>query len=124
MARLVDLGIGHACASFVVRTDQRELLATLGSAGGAPVADVLEDARHALLEASPDRVVRSPVGRCEVSGPIPLPGATSPDGPHTHLLPGPLALGHELPVGLALPTGLMPAATFYGPPGWEAAART
>jgi hypothetical protein len=61
--------------------------------------------------------VITPLGRIEVWSPIPSDGASSPDGPHTHLLPGLLATGRELPDGHALPADVAPAAAFHPPPG-------
>ena len=61
-----------------------------------------------LLAASPDRVVSSPVGRIEVSGPI---QRAVPSGPHTHLLPDLLAQERLLEPGFALPEGYVACAT-------------
>lgn len=60
----------------------------------------------AIARASPTRILVSGVARLEVHQPIPPPGGRSPDGLHTHLLPGHLAQGLARPPGLALPDGL------------------
>ena len=115
---LVDLAVGHGPAAFCVRTDDPELGRRLRSLEGAPWRATLEEIGHALVAASPDRVVTSPLGRIEVYGPIPPAGGESPDGPHTHLLPALLATGRELPPGVTLPADLAPAVAFHPPPGW------
>jgi hypothetical protein len=65
------------------------------------------------LEHSPTRVVETALGRIEVATPIPPPGGKSPDGPHTHLLPGHLALMRATPAGVDLPEAYSLCATFY-----------
>jgi hypothetical protein len=116
---LVDLGLGHRAASFAVRAEDGHLLDLLRRVAGQPWPAALDVVGEALVAASPVRVVRTALGRAEVSTSIPLPGAGSPSGPHTHLLPPQLELGRELPVGLSLPPGLAPAGTFHPPPGWD-----
>jgi hypothetical protein len=117
---LVDLGLGAKAASFCVRVDIDELRSMLHAAEGETLQQLLDTNGADLLRLSPTRVVRSAVGRVEVRSPIPPPTGVSPDGPHTHLLPGDLALDRELPIGLELPTGWTTGAVFYPPPGWSA----
>lgn len=113
---LVDLAVGHATAAFCVRTGDPELQKRLRALQGAPWSAALADLGDALVTASPDRVVRTPLGRIEVYGPIPPVGARSPDGPHTHLLPRLLSRGRELPPGVDLPADLAAAAVFHPQP--------
>ena len=117
-AVLVDLGLGRAGVRFCVRSADASLLAALRAVEGLGWRDVLDRVGPILVERSPHRVVESAIGRIEVWGRIPRPDEASPDGNHTHLLPGLLELGLDLPTGLALPPGFAPAATFYPPPGW------
>lgn len=129
---LVDLGIGHESAAFCTRAPEGELLDRLRGVAGHAWSEALAELGPALTAASPDRVVRTALGRAEVRSPIPPPGGESPTGPHTHLLPALLELGRELPVGLALPPGWAPAGTYHPPrppapavgPGTPAADRT
>jgi len=116
---LVDLAAGHAAAAFCIRTGDAALLAALGTVEGAGWREALEVAGPAVLAASPHRVVTTPLGRIEVWAAIPPEQGTSPDGPHTHLLPALLATGRELPAGHRLPADVAPAAAFHPPPGWR-----
>jgi hypothetical protein len=79
--------------------------------------EVLAAAGAAIVEAGPTRVVETGLGRAEIDAPIPPPGGRSPEGPHTHLLPGALALGRDLPPGIDLPDAYVPAAMFFGAGG-------
>jgi hypothetical protein len=114
----VDLAVGHATAAFCVRTGDADLGKRLRAIEGATWSDALADVGHALVVASPHRIVTTSLGRIEVYSAIPPHDAGSPDGPHTHLLPALLATGRELPAGVELPDGLAPAAAFHAPPGW------
>jgi len=116
---LVDLAVGRAAAAFCIRTGDAALLTRLRAVEGSTWPDALAAVGPAVVAASPHRVVSTPVGRIEVWNPIPPDQGTSPDGPHTHLLPALLATGRELPAGHKLPAGLAPAAAFHPPPGWR-----
>lgn len=110
---LFDLGLGSPAARFMVRTGDAALIARLRALAGAGVADLLREAGAALVAASPVRVVESALARAEVTAPIPPPGGVSPEGCHTHLLPGALALGRETPPRLDLPAAYAAAAIFH-----------
>ncbi|MEM8665587.1 MAG: DUF1289 domain-containing protein [Pseudomonadota bacterium] len=112
-AILFDLGLGHASVRFMVRTRDPALIDCLEALEGAPLEKLLAVAGQTLVEASPDRVVETPRSRVEVTTAIPPPGGQSPVAPHTHLLPGALALGRLLPPGIACPAGFAPAALIY-----------
>jgi Family of unknown function (DUF6925) len=116
---LIDLGVGHACMSFYVRTADTDLVAQLRAVEGSTWRDALHRAGAAIVDRSPHRVVTTPLGRVEVYSEIPPPGGASPEGPHTHLLPAELELGRELPIGVMLPPDLAVAAAFHPPPGWS-----
>jgi len=110
---LFDLGLGREHMRFAVRSAVPELNAVLRQAAGLPFDAVLKTCGMALLEHSPTRVVETALGRIEVSAPIPAPGGKSPDGPHTHLLPGHLALQRATQAGVDLPDAYALCATFY-----------
>jgi hypothetical protein len=112
---LFDLGLGRAAVSFGVRTADRAVLALLRQVAGTPWSEAQHVIGTALAEASPTRVLRTAAARAEVRSAIPPPGATSPDGAHTHLLPALLELDRDLPAGLLLPDGFVPAAVYAGP---------
>jgi hypothetical protein len=108
-----DLGLGRGGLRFCVRGSSPELRDKLNQASGLPLSDVLQAAGATIVKHSPARVVESPLGRAEIYTSIPPPGGQSPDGPHTHLLPGPLASGRATPPGIDLPPVYALGATFY-----------
>jgi hypothetical protein len=115
---VVDLAVGHAAAAFCVRTGDAVLGDRLRAVEGTTWREALDRVGPAVVAASPHRVVTTPLGRVEVWAPIPPEQGTSPEGPHTHLLPALLATGRELPPGVDLPPDVAPAAAFHPPPGW------
>ncbi|WP_395016995.1 DUF1289 domain-containing protein [Dongia sp.] len=119
---LFDLGLGRDHMRFLLRSASPALDAALNAAVGLPLDAVLQRCGKLLLESNPTRVVESPLGRIEVATPIPPPGGKSPDGPHTHLLPGHLALQRATPTDVDLPEAYALCATFYprNPPEYEA----
>ncbi|HTT79769.1 MAG TPA: DUF1289 domain-containing protein [Stellaceae bacterium] len=100
--RLFDLGVSRSIIAFCVRTGEPALIAALRQADGRNLFDPAIGLVPALLANSPNRVVVSPIGRIEVSGPI-LDSDRA--GPHTHLLPELLAHRGEHEPGFALPEG-------------------
>lgn len=110
---LFDLGLGREHMRFAVRSADPVLNAALRDAVGLSFDALLQRCGKALLERNPTRVVETPLGRIEVATPIPAPGGKSPDGPHTHLLPGHLALQRATPAGVDLPEAYALCATFY-----------
>jgi hypothetical protein len=80
---------------------------------GTPWPENLGRIGKTVLEASPVRVVDAPCARAEVDVAIPLPGGVSPEGPHTHLLPGHIAQGFDTPPTVPLPKGYLLSALFY-----------
>ncbi len=120
---LVDLAVGHPAAAFCIRTGDAALVARLRAAEGATWRAAIETVGPGIVAASPHRVVVTALGRIEVWNPIPPDQGTSPDGPHTHLLPALLATGRELPAGHTLPPDLAPATAFHPPPGWRTPGR-
>jgi hypothetical protein len=111
-ALLFDLGLGLANCDFCVRTSDAALIDALAHAEGSVL---LENATLvvALKRSSPQRVVRWRAGRIEVFQDIAPDGGRSPDGPHTHLLPGLLRKGRTHDVGAGIPDGWLPCVTLY-----------
>lgn len=116
---LFDLGVGAACARFMVRTADPALIAALREALGQPLLDAPGLVTE-LVARSPDRVVVTPIGRIEIDSPIGQPGHV---GPHTHMLPALLALRREIDPGLDLPPDYAPCASFHPAEATAAAAR-
>ena len=110
---LVDLGIGRTAGAFMIRSADPEVLGLIDTIVGLDWRDASSVTRAQLIEASPTRVVQSPIGRIEVFAPIPAADQESPDGAHTHLLPGDLARGEDLPFGIQIPKGFVPGAVHF-----------
>lgn len=113
-AVLVDLGVGAPHLAACVRTSDAALLASLREVEGRPLAEAGAVA-GLLVAAGPHRVFRTAVARLEVFTPIPPPDGTSPDGPHTHLLPRLLAHGRTHAATDPIPPGRAPGATLHLP---------
>jgi len=111
--QIFDLGFGRKEARFCVRCGPGAALDALVSECGARIDEALPRIGATLVAESPARIVESALGRIEVMTPIPLPGGTSPAGPHTHLLPDHLATGRALPAGMDVPRAYLPGAIFY-----------
>lgn len=110
---LYDLGIGRAATWFGLRTGDRDLIARLDRVAGQPWQSAMAEIDGEVIERSPTRVVETALARAEISTPIPSDGEMSPEGPHTHLLPGLLAMGLETPPEIVLPEVFVPCAVFY-----------
>lgn len=109
---LFDLGLGLQTADFMVRTGDAALLRVLRRAQGFPWSDAVE-LQHAVVAASPVRVVASRLARIEVCNAIPTPDGASPQGPHTHLLPALLQQRRVHDANLPVPDGLWPCLCLY-----------
>jgi predicted Fe-S protein YdhL (DUF1289 family) len=100
--RLFDLGVSRSIIRFCVRTGESALIAALRHSCGSDLFDPAIGLVPVLLANAPDRVVISPIGRIEVSGPI---LHRDHKGPHTHLLSEVLARRPLPGAGFALPEG-------------------
>lgn len=107
-----DLGLGRRAARFSIRCPD-VLAARIAGHCGTPWPGHLHRIGTAVVEESPVRVIETPHLRAEVDAVIPPPGGRSPEGPHTHLLPEPIAQGFDTPPTLALPKGYILSALFY-----------
>jgi hypothetical protein len=112
-AVLFDLGLGTPTVEACVRTAEPELLDLLRAACGQPLFAPGSPVAAALVAAGPHRVFRTACGRIEVYVAIPPPDGRSPDGPHTHLLPGILRTGRTHTAAVAVPAGHLPCAHLY-----------
>jgi len=110
---LFDLGLGALQADLCVRIDDHDTAAQLRRHTGRSVFDPANPAMGLLLEANPHRVFISWIGRIEVYQPIPPPSGTSPDGPHTHVLPKLLKSGRTHAATEPIPDGWIPCAHLY-----------
>ena len=114
-AKLYDLGLGRKEGRFCVRLGEGAAREALNGSKGLMFPQALPMIAGPLVAECPTRVVESALARIEVLGQIPPPEATSPDGPHTHLLPDHIETGRALPVGMDLPRAYLPGAIFYPP---------
>ena len=117
-AVLFDLGVGAPHVDFCVRTDDAALLGVLRQSAGRGLFDgSLPDALAALKQAAPHRVAVSRLARVEVyqgigSGKA---GVATPEGPHTHLLPGLLRTGRTHAPGTPIPEGWLCCLNLHPP---------
>jgi hypothetical protein len=112
-AVLFDLGLGALQVDCCVRIADPEITAQLRAHCGHPVFGT--SAMGIILATNPHRVFLSQLGRVEVFQPIPPPDGKSPDGPHTHVLPGLLRHRRTHPATEPIPDGLVPCAHVYPP---------
>lgn len=108
---LFDMGVGAPHIDFCVRAKDPELVAVLRRAAGRSLFAEDNPAMAAIKARSPHRVCLSCLGRVEVYNAIPAdgPGATSPVGPHTHLLPALLKAGRTHSANTPVPEGCVSA---------------
>jgi hypothetical protein len=112
-AVLFDLGLGALQVDCCVRVADPEIAAQLRAYCGHPVFGT--SAMGIILATNPHRVFLSRLGRVEVFQPIPPPDGTSPDGPHTHVLPTLLRHRRTHAATEPIPDGLVPCAHVYPP---------
>jgi hypothetical protein len=112
---LFDLGFGLLQVDAFVRTSDPAVASALRRHVGKSVFATDSGAMAVILDANPHRVFVSNVGRVEVFQGIPPPNGTSPEGPHTHVLPKLLAHGRTHSANEPLPSDWVPCAHCYPP---------
>jgi hypothetical protein len=114
-AILFDMGLAQPQVDFCIRTNDPALLAILRGAEGRSLFEPGNPAMGAILAAHPHRVALTRLGRVEVFQKIggPDTGGTSPEGPHTHVLPKLLRTGRTHSANVPIPDGWMPCAAFH-----------
>ncbi|KQT59865.1 hypothetical protein ASG52_19150 [Methylobacterium sp. Leaf456] len=112
-AVLFDLGLDLLAVDACVRTSDPEAIACLRSGVGQPLFDHANPIGRHLVAMRPHRVFLARVGRIEVYAPIPGPGGTSPEGPHTHVLPKLLRSGRTHAAATPIPAGWVPFAALH-----------
>lgn len=110
---LFDLGLDLLAVDACVRTRDPEAIACLRSGVGRPLFDHANPIGRQLVAMSPHRVFLARIGRIEVYAPIPGPGGTSPEGPHTHVLPKLLRSGRTHAATTPIPAGFVPCAGLH-----------
>jgi hypothetical protein len=114
-AVLFDMGLGTPNIDVCVRTADPTLIDVLRRETGTNVLTPDSAAMAAIKLASPVRVFRSAAGRIEVYQRI---GSTrrniaTPEGPHTHVLPGLLSRRRTHAATVPVPEGRVPVLTVY-----------
>ena len=112
---LFDLGLDRLQVDACVRTSDVRLIEILRESEGRSLFDFSTGALMAVLKASPHRVFMTLFGRVEVFQPIPADGATSPPGPHTHVLPKLMKTGRTHAANAPVPRHLVPCGGFAPP---------
>lgn len=112
---LFDLGLDRLQVDACVRTSDVRLIEILRESEGRSLFDFSTGALMAVLKASPHRVFMTRFGRVEVFQPIPADGATSPPGPHTHVLPKLMKTGRTHAANAPIPRHLVPCGGFAPP---------
>ena len=118
-AILFDLGLGLLAIDACVRTSDPEAIGCLRSGVGLPLFDPASPIGHQLVALSPHRVFLAGVGRIEVYASIPGAGGTSPEGPHTHVLPKLLRGGRTHAATTPIPAGWVPCASIHPAPPYK-----
>lgn len=108
---LFDLGVGLPHADFCIRTGDAALIGLLRASLGERVLETGHALLEAIIEAAPHRVVRSSAARIEVYQRIDR--RRTPDGPHTHLLPGLLGRRRAHDAALPYPDDCLPVLTLH-----------
>ena len=112
-AILFDLGLAAHQIDACVRVSDPAVVADLRACSGRNVFEAGNPAMRVIVSASPHRVFVSRIGRIEVFQPIPPPGGSSPEGPHTHVLPKLLQHRRTHPATEQVPPNFVPCAHFY-----------
>ncbi|MEQ8899376.1 MAG: hypothetical protein RID23_20045 [Roseovarius sp.] len=114
-AVLFDMGLAQPQVDFCIRTADKALLQVLRAHAGRSLFEADNPAMPAILKAHPHRVALTRLGRVEVYQMIggPDTGGTSPEGPHTHVLPKLLRAGRTHSANTPIPEGWVPCAGFH-----------
>jgi hypothetical protein len=112
-AILFDLGLGALQVDACVRAADPDLAARLRACAGRTLFAPDNPAMGLILSHGPHRVFMTRCGRAEVYQAIPAPGGTSPQGPHTHVLPKLLARRRTHAATESIPRGFVSCAHLY-----------
>lgn len=112
-AILFDLGLDCLAVDACVRASDSEAIVCLRAGVGQPLFDHTNPIGPRLVAMSPHRVFLARIGRVEVYAPIPAPGGTSPEGPHTHVLPKLLKSQRTHAATTPIPAGFIPCAALH-----------
>lgn len=108
---LFDLGLAVPNVDYCVRSADPAVIEALRAHCGSTVVTPGHALQQILIEASPTRVVKSPLARIEVYQPIARD--RTPQGSHTHLLPDLLNRRRTHAANLPLPPRALPLMTLH-----------
>lgn len=106
-----DMGLGAHNIDFCIRTKDPALLALLRQHAGRSLLEPGNRAMSAIVEASPQRIAISKLGRAEVYQAIGK--LKTPEGPHTHVLPKFLKSGRTHSANIPVPGSYLPCLSLY-----------
>ncbi len=112
-AILFDLGLGSPYFDFYIRTADPAAIKCLRDGIGFSLFDAHHGLPRAIVAMHPHRVFVSKIGRIEVYQRIAGAGETTPDGPHTHLLPELIKTGRVHAPETPIPSGWIPCVNLY-----------
>ena len=112
-AILFDLGLGSPYFDFYIRIADPAMIKNMRKGVGLPLFDARHSLPRDILAAHPHRVFVSRLGRIEVYQRIAGAGETTPEGPHTHLLPELLKTGRVHSGNVPIPPGWIPCVCLY-----------
>lgn len=112
---LFDMGLGVLQADICIRTRDAGLIDILRASAGSSLFTPGNPAMPAIVRTGPHRVFLCRFGRAEVFQPIPPPDGTSPEGPHTHVLPKLLRTGRTHAATTPIPDEFVPCAHLFPP---------
>lgn len=110
---LFDLGLGSLYFDFYIRTADPAAIKRLREGIGLSLFDARHSLPRDILAMHPNRVFVSRLGRIEVYQRIASVGETTPEGPHTHLLPELLKTGRIHAADAPIPAGWIPCVNLY-----------
>lgn len=112
-AILFDLGLGSPYFDFYIRTADPAAIKSLRKGIGLSLFDARHSLPRDILAMHPHRVFVSRLGRIEVYQRIASAGETTPEGPHTHLLPELLKTDRVHSENVPIPPGWIPCVYLY-----------
>ncbi|MEN3162071.1 hypothetical protein WI697_08525 [Tistrella mobilis] len=110
---LFDLGLGIPHTEACLRASTPEALSVLRGLAGRLLLGEDPGPRRAAAATGAHRVFMTRLARIEVFQAVPKTGETSPEGPHTHLLPKLLAAGRAASANTPIPDGLVAGLTLH-----------
>ena len=110
---LFDMGVAAPFIRACIRVKRQETVLALRKFLGKNLLSDAKEAMAIILDDNPHRVFISKLGRVEVYQPIPGTNETSPEGPHTHVLPKLIKTGRTHSATTPIPNGYIPCLNLF-----------